>query len=424
MPVLLTVDQLESGMILDRNIVNEHTTLLPHGRRLTGADIASLKRLMPDTMVQIGDPVLDEYVEFENDSQDREISQTVRGKVRNIAHKVSQSLRNNTTLTEENIDGIEDVISEIVKSLQDNPATVAIMDQLGGADSYLQEHTSNVFYLSLVIGNTLRNYIKRERERLSAAKVVKDGLKITPLGTAALFCDIGMIPIENLYQKKSPLTVEEIELVRTHPHVGAKMLPDNMDPMVKLAIRCHHENLDGSGYPDGIDGSQINIFSRILRVADAYSAATSKKIYSKAKAPIVVLHEMLTEPYKNYYDPTILKVLASIVQPLPIGSKVKLNTAMTAVVVAHNARDPFKPKLVIAFDEFGDPLTKDQLEPPFMLGDREELQMVSYGKQDLSFLRYHPVTLPDDPPLNEPAKQETEASTERIIEEVFDLVYP
>jgi len=90
MPVLLTVDQLESGMILDRNLVNEHTTLLPHGKRLTGADIAAIKRRMPDTMVQISDPVLDEHVEFEDDSQDRETSREVRGKVKGLASKVSQ----------------------------------------------------------------------------------------------------------------------------------------------------------------------------------------------------------------------------------------------------------------------------------------------------------------------------------------------
>jgi HD-GYP domain-containing protein (c-di-GMP phosphodiesterase class II) len=390
MPVLLTVDQLESGMTLVRNISNEHTTLLPHGKRITGADIAALKRIMPDRLIQISDPVLDEYVEFEDDSADREISQQIRGKVQGIAHKVSQSLRDSTTLTEENIDGIQEIIDEIVKSLQENPTTIAIMDQIGGADSYLQEHTSNVFYLSLVIGNTLRNYIQRERERLSAAKVVKSGLKITPLGTAAMFCDIGMIPIENLYKKKTPLTMEEIEQIRAHPVIGAKMLPDNMDPMVKLAIRCHHENMDGSGYPEGLEGSCINIFSRILRVADAYSAATSKTIYSKAKAPILVLHEMLTEPYKSYSDPAILKVFSSIVQPLPIGAKITLNTGQTAVVVAHNPQDPFKPKLVIAFDEFGDPQTQDQLEPPFLLSERDELQMTAFGKQDLSFFAIAP----------------------------------
>lgn len=424
MPVLLTVDQLEPGMVLARNVVNDYSTLLPYGKRLTESDIQGLKRRMPETMVQIGDPVLDEQVEFEDDSHDRDVSQEVRGKMKEVTQKVSQNLRNATSLSEENIKGMQKVIDEMMQYLQDNPVTIAVIEQMSGADNYLQEHSSNVFYLSLVIGNTLRNYIKRERERLSAAKVVKNALNITPLGTAAMCCDIGMIPIEKLFRKKEPLTREEIDLIRAHPITGTEMLPDSIDPMVKLTVRCHHENMDGTGYPLGLAGDRITIFSRILRVADAYNAAIAQKVYSKAKSPIAALHEMLTEPYKRYYDPTILKVFASIVQPFPIGAKITLNTDETAVVVGHNPRNPFKPKIIIAFDEFGDPLTKDQLEKPFLLSDREDLHMVSFGKQDLSFLKTVPINLSTadmENPGIDPDDYQIDLS---VPEELFDLIYP
>lgn len=412
MPILLRVDELREGMCLASNIVNQFSVLMPHGRRLKEAEIATLKRKFPHLSVKVSDPLLDGFTEFQDESQDQEISREVRRNVAAVTDKVSKALRSRVALTGEHVAGMEDVVNNMLRYLQNNPVTVAMLDQAAGWDDYLQEHCGNVFYLSLLMGNAIRNYIKQERERLSAAKTVPNAMNLTPLGTAAMFHDIGMVPLEKLYSKTEPLTEKEIEAIKQHPVAAMDMLPDAIDPMVRLVIRSHHENQDGSGYPDGLAGDKICIFARILRVADAYSAAIASKAYQRAKNQVIVLHEMLHGAYKRMYDPVTLKVFSSIVKPFPVGAKIKLESGESAVVVRHDA-NPFTPHIMIAFDDLGDPLAKEDLQQPFKLGDRADVKVVSFGEEDISFLNEVDSTL-----------DEAVEIIPRSFNDVFDLAYP
>ena len=223
MPIVVPVSQLEPGMCLASNVVNRYSVLLPYGHTLSDNDISSLQRRLPDKMVQVTDPLLDEFVEFDDDSQDHQVSLEVRRNVATASQKVSQVVRSGEALTADNIVGMQQTIEEMVKHLQNNPVTRAVIDQSNSWDDYLQEHSANVFYLSLVIGNTIRNFVKQERERLSAAKTIRDAMNLTPLATASLLHDIGMAPIERLYRKIGSLSQEEIELIKAHPINGADM---------------------------------------------------------------------------------------------------------------------------------------------------------------------------------------------------------
>ena len=415
MPILLKVDELEPGMVLANNIYNEFSVLLPHGRKLNEYDIAALQRKFPEMMTEVTDPFLDEMVSFENNQHDQEVSREVRKNIATVSKKVSQSLRTGVELKGPNVVGIQQVIEEMMEYLENNPVTMAIIEQSGNWSDYLQEHSSNVFYLSLVMGNTIRNYIKQERERLSAVKSISNAMNLTPLATAALFHDIGMTPLENLYKKEEPLTEQEKKLIRAHPVTGAEMLPEQIDPMVKLIIRSHHENQNGTGYPEKLSGDRINIFARIIRVADAYAAATAKKVYQKAKSQIQVLHEMLCGPFRQLYDPVVLKVFSSIMQPLPIGAKLKLESGLWAVVVRHNQGQPFQPDLVVAYDQLGDPFGPDQLIGPFTLGSRIDIRVVSFGDENIEF-------------LNDLEQDNTEIDAKELIkhaeQSIMDFSYP
>ena len=170
MPIMLRVEELEPGMVLANSVMNEFCVLLAHGRKLNEFDIRALERKLPEVMVQVVDPVLDEMVDFQNDSHDREVSLEVRRNIGTVTKKVSQQVRMGVALDADNVAGMQKVIEEMMAYLQDNPVTMAVIEQSGDWNDYLQEHSANVFYLSLVIGNTLRNYVKQERERLSAAK--------------------------------------------------------------------------------------------------------------------------------------------------------------------------------------------------------------------------------------------------------------
>jgi hypothetical protein len=202
-----------------------------------------------------------------------------------------------------------------------------------------------------------------------------------------------------------------------------------------MVVRTHHENMNGTGYPNAIPGKKLHVFSRIIRVADAYDAGTSERVYRKAKTPAHVLWEITSGPHRNHYDPLIARILSGMVQPFPIGAKVRLNCGRHAIVVRHNRRHPFRPTVIVAFDEEGRRLKKKQLEPPFSLANRDDVRLVEFAGHDLSFLN---TGTEPEPPL--PAEADTgvfEALHEMVASsceqpdgqadeqaDLFSLVYP
>jgi len=149
MPILVPVSELESGMCLANNIVNQYSVLLPHGHTISEKDIVSLNRLIPERMVQVVDPLLDQIVEFQDDSYDQNVSRVVRKNVASVVSKVSEKVRSGVCLTSDNITGMQEVIDEMLRYLRENPVTMALIEQSSGWDDYLQQHSSSVFYLSL-----------------------------------------------------------------------------------------------------------------------------------------------------------------------------------------------------------------------------------------------------------------------------------
>lgn len=394
------------------NVVNRYNVLIAHGHRLQEEDVLSLRKRFPDVTVQVIDPLLDDLADFDNISHDQEVSLEIRRSVADAATKVSNHIRNGVALTSDNVRGMQKTVREMVDYMLKNPVAVAVIEQTKNWQDDLQQHCSTVFYLSLVMGNTILNYIKKERERLSAVKKIPHSMNLSPLGTAALVHDIGMVPLESLCKKTEPLTPEELQKIRMHPKMGAEMLPADIDPMVRLIVRCHHENYDGSGYPQGLTGLRTNIFARIVRVADAYTAGLSTRSYRAAKSPLRVLWEMTHGSYRNCYDPMIIGVLKSISQPFPVSTKVTLQDGRIGVVTKHNSHNAFNPQILVAYNAQEEPLPDACVDGPFYLEDRPDIRLVKLGQEDISYL-YEGMT---DIKI---------AFSENVMpQDVLDLVYP
>jgi putative nucleotidyltransferase with HDIG domain len=110
---------------------------------------------------------------------------------------------------------------------------------------------------------------------------------------AALVHDIGKIAVpDRVLKKRGPLTEDELKLVKLHPVVGAGMLSRiaGMEALVPIVLH-HHERWDGLGYPRGLSGVDIPMQSRMIFVADAYDAMTTRRPYG----PILTPHEALAE---------------------------------------------------------------------------------------------------------------------------------
>jgi HD-GYP domain-containing protein (c-di-GMP phosphodiesterase class II) len=334
---------------------------------------------------------------------------------------VRELLGSKTALEAADITSLQKSIHMVMQYINDHPGTAALLLHFGDSHEYLQGHTGNVFYVSLLVGNTIRDYIYRERQRSTRTGMVsaRYGMNLTPLALGCLFHDLGMLAIEHLYDQPGELNDEDTELVKQHPEAALKLLPDGFDAVSKMVIRTHHENCDGSGYPGGVPGESLHIFSRVVRAADALDAATSQHVYRKAKSAARVLWEMSIGPYKEHYDQTIVKIMMALVQPFPIGAKVKLSNGYHGVVVRHNRKRPFHPTIIVAFDETGKKLKKKDLSPPINLAECEDMTLKEFAGDDLSCI-YQGAGSSEEVwglPESEKAKRD-------MSEKLFELAYP
>jgi putative nucleotidyltransferase with HDIG domain len=122
-----------------------------------------------------------------------------------------------------------------------------------------------------------------------------DRLEVNEVKTAGLLHDIGkiIIPIE-IITKEGKLTAEEYDLIKGHPEIGFRILNSTHD-MRNIAniVLNHHERWDGLGYPRGIKTDEIPLQSRIIAIADAFDAMTSKRSYREVCTNREALDEII-----------------------------------------------------------------------------------------------------------------------------------
>ena len=123
------------------------------------------------------------------------------------------------------------------------------------------------------------------------------------MAVAGMVHDIGKLRLEAYltHHEGETLTIEEMKYVRWHAGIGADfLLNQGYDPEIAEIVRHHHENCDGSGYPDNLSREAIPFGARILRVCDVYAALTSDRPYRKAFDTDTAMDLMIEEA--KYYD--------------------------------------------------------------------------------------------------------------------------
>jgi putative nucleotidyltransferase with HDIG domain len=113
---------------------------------------------------------------------------------------------------------------------------------------------------------------------------ITDGLLLDAIDRAALLHDIGKLGIPDaVLQKAGPLTADEYAQVKAHSTIGADILTAAGCPSsLTRIVRHHHENFDGTGYPDRLRGEAIPIGARVVAIVDCYDAMTSDRPYRRA----------------------------------------------------------------------------------------------------------------------------------------------
>jgi putative nucleotidyltransferase with HDIG domain len=143
---------------------------------------------------------------------------------------------------------------------------------------------------------------------LAEALGVSDELTLKGIEAGALLHDTGKIAVpEHILNKPGKLSAQEYEKMKTHVTIGADILSgiDFPYPVIPL-VRHHHENWDGTGYPDRLAGEAIPLGARILSVVDCFDALTSDRPYRRALSTEQAL-DILRERSGTMYDPRVVE---------------------------------------------------------------------------------------------------------------------
>lgn len=240
---------------------------------------------------------------------------------------------------------IDEHFNPFIDNLHDQSDVVSLLLSLSIQDNYTFEHSVQVGMISYYIAKWLD---KSEEEALHIAK-------------AGSLHDIGKSQIDPaILQKPSRLTDAEYNIIKTHTIKGYEILRNSgSDESISLAAAQHHERLNGKGYPYGLSSDQIHPISKIIAVADVYSAMISKRVYQKERDLLVVLKELHSMSFSEL-DPMITHQFIGRMVPNFIGKKVTLNTGAEGIIVYNNPTDIFNPLVRVDY-EFID-LSRQPLE--------------------------------------------------------------
>ena len=226
------------------------------------------------------------------------------------------------------------LIEEISNSVLRNPGALISLARLKTADDYIFMHSVAVCALMIAL----------------ARQLGLDEAQVRDAGMAGLLHDLGkaMIPLEVL-NKPGKLTDEEFDLVKTHPEEGYKLLLEGsgVSEMTKDVCLHHHEKIDGSGYPKGLNGETMSLFAKMGAVCDVYDAVTSNRPYKAGWDPAESIKRMAE--WTGHFDPLVFQAFVKSLGIYPIGSLVKLASGKLGVVIEQGEQSLLKPKIKVFF---------------------------------------------------------------------------
>jgi HD-GYP domain-containing protein (c-di-GMP phosphodiesterase class II) len=338
---LLSIQQCRPGMLLARRLYNEEgLVLLGEHVELTEALITRLSQFGID-YVYIEDARTDDVIAVEPIS-DETRSLAVR-EIRTQFRRMMDT-SNRTKMISSNLGkSFRSVLNMVMDDLSNHKDAMIMLTNISLTDHYLFHHSLNVCVYASLLGMA-HGYSQDE---------------LMTLGLGALLHDIGKTQIDlNVLTKPGKLTDPEFQEMQRHAELGYRMLKD--EPNIPLlSAHCafqHHERVNGSGYPRGIQGQEIHEFARWIGLVDSYDAMTTHRVYRRAMLPHQAL-EVLFTGSGTLYDQEKIQTFRDRVAIYPLGVTVTLNTGETGVVVDQNASFPQRPIVRILQDPDGQELT-------------------------------------------------------------------
>lgn len=224
---------------------------------------------------------------------------------------------------------VEELAYEINNSILRNPNALLCLSKMQDKDKYLLEHSINV---GILIG-VFSRYLGYDRET------------VHQLVTGGLLHDIGKIRVPySVLNKPGKLTNDEWLLMRKHVEYGVEALAQTkgIHPISAQICALHHEKLDGSGYPNGLNDEEISIYGRLASVVDIYDAVTATRVYHEGRNPFKAMKLLHTLAGKHL-DKDLVYSFIRCMSVYPVGSIVELSNGKIGVVITARQGSPDQP---------------------------------------------------------------------------------
>lgn len=304
----INIEKVESGMVLAKEVFDDD------GRVLLAANTILTKEYIIRLSIRGYQGV---YIEDEL-SRGIQIDEVISIELRNEGAKA---------VKEGNIDSLKSIAKNIVSQLLEKDKSISLdIKDLRTYDNYTYKHSVNVAVISTIIGI----YLSYDEESLYE------------LCLAALMHDIGKTKIDpGIINKPGRLSMMEYRIVQEHARYSYDILDENylISARTKQAVLHHHENEDGTGYPDRLVGDEIPPYAKIIHVV--YDALTSKRPYKKPYALSEAI-EYLMGGSNVLFDRKAVEAFLEAVPVYAKGIDVLMTNGERAIVVS-NTSNPLRP---------------------------------------------------------------------------------
>ena len=338
----LRISELRPGMKTGEDVYSYNNQMIvPKGATL---DDKIITRLEFYSVLAVR--IMDESDEPESQPTDGEITEDSyyfqRVKNSKQFKKFEQSFLDNTETFKVNLKNIAEsgaeidshaLINNITSLIADDMTGVTVFDMLHNMRQYddiTYVHSMNVSLICNVFGKWLG--------------MSKEDIDILTLG--GLLHDIGKLKIpDNIIRKPEKLSPAEYNIIKTHSLQGYNILKDkNIDENIKQIALMHHERCDGSGYPLGLSDDKINMYAKIVAIADVYDAMTAARVYRGPLCPFKVISIFESEGLQKYDGHFILTFLEHVATTY-MNNRVRLNNGMEGEVIFMNRNQYSRPML-------------------------------------------------------------------------------
>lgn len=323
----ITLAECKPGDVVDEEVIDIRTgiVLCQKNFMLTEESIQWLNKFLPSD-IYIYKSTLESVWHLSN-----ELIKAYSERKKKLSTVLYYSAKNNQI----NCKILEEIQDNLFKQFNRNTLLVGCVNIVKGMDERIYGHGMNVGILASLIGK----WISLPQDQ------------IEELFLAGVLHDVGKYKLNReLVHKIEPLTDEENKQMKLHTIYSYKIIEDNADisENVKQAVLCHHECIDGTGYPMGLKGERINLFTRVLTIANTYDALLSRRTYDKTYTAFKAMRIMLNDKI-NVLDTEILLKFLRTMANYYIGIQVKLSTGKVGEVVFVHPHCIYNP--IVRVDE-------------------------------------------------------------------------